>query len=303
MPSLTARQGRDVALLLLGLAVFAANLATPLWGDDWCRLGLPDVATVLARTAEEYRGWTGRVGPLLLTYLALGPGRAVPIPLLEALNALAFLAILVLLLRLVAHATGEAKAERSFAGSFATWLGAGLMLWWLPRTIGEVALWKTGAINYAWAVALALLLLERALAWSAAKQRPHGASVAGLALLSAFAATFLEPLAVMLTAMLCGLALLAWRRAVPAAMALSALAAAHLLGTLVLLMAPGNFVRAAEAAVTSPAARIEGWIGFAGSLFDPLWIGAIAVIALAWRCCRCRARPWRRASPSRRAWQ
>ncbi|WP_372621105.1 DUF6056 family protein [Falsiroseomonas sp.] len=298
MRSLTARQGRDAALLLLGLAVFAANLATPLWGDDWCRLGLPDLAAVLARTAEEYRGWTGRIGPLLLTYLALGPGRAVPLPWLEAANTLAFLAILVLLMRLVTRATGEAAPARGFAGSFATWLGAGLMLWWLPRAIGEAALWKTGAINYAWAVALELLVLERALAWSAMTQRPRLAPALALALIAAFAATFLEPLAVLATAALGGLALLAGRRAAPATAALAVLAGAHLLGLLALLLAPGNFVRAAETAATSPVERIEGWIGFVGSLFDPLWILAVVLIALAWRVPGSRARPaWQPALP------
>jgi hypothetical protein len=283
MRSLTARQGRDAALLLLGLFVLAANLATPLWGDDWCRIGGTELAGVLDRTLAEYRDWTGRLGPLALTYFALGPGRAVPLPWLEALNTAAFLAIVALLLRLAARATGEAATSGSFARAFATWLGAGLMLWWLPRAIGEAALWKTGAINYAWALALELLVLERALAWLATTRAPRPFALAGVALAALAAATFLEPLAVLATAALCGIALLACRRRAPTAGALGLLAGAHLLGMLVLLAAPGNFERAAETTATSLASRIEGWIGFAGSLFDPLWAVALAVIIAAWR--------------------
>ena len=72
---------------------------------------------------------------------------------------------------------------------------------------------------------------------------------------------------------------MAWKRGQPAP---DGLTAGHLVGTIILIAAPGNFVRAGTMGASPVADRIEGVIGNLGSLFDPYWIAATAVVALSY---------------------
>jgi hypothetical protein len=95
-------------------------------------------------------------------------------------------------------------------------------------------------------------------------------------------ATFLEPISVVVSAVLVGWSVACRRRALPAPFGL---VLGHLAGTALLLAAPGNFVRAATLPASPPLDRLFGVAANFGSLFDPTWIVALAVmvLALGWR--------------------
>jgi hypothetical protein len=277
-----SRAGRNIVICLVWLFVFVAGLATPLWGDDWCRQNVIDLGAIFSSVTREYFDWTGRIAPILFTYVTLGPGRAIPLPWFEAVNALVFVALLVLLISLAERVSQRSATAGGFARVFATWLLAGLMLWWLPRTIGEVALWKTGAIAYLWAVTLSLFLVERAIAWQAEDRAPRTIIVAGLGLLALATGTFLETIAIVTTFLLLALAARAYLRGLCVARAIAVVAGMHLFGMAILLAAPGNFQRASDLTPTSFSSQIDGWIGFLGRLFDPIWIVAALLLVAAW---------------------
>ena len=78
---------------------------------------------------------------------------------------------------------------------------------------------------------------------------------------------------------LAGLCLLRWRRREPVPLLP---AAAHLAGTLVVALAPGNFARAGVLPRSPPLDRLAGVFGNLGSLFDAYWLPAVGVVAWAY---------------------
>ena len=150
---------------------------------------------------------------------------------------------------------------------------AAILMWWLPRTIAEVALWKMGSIVYLWAVAGEVWLVRRVLMGASRPGR------IGLAVVAFAIATFLETLSVLVAAVL-----LAWclwcrykHRAAPVGVLFGQVA-----GTAVVLLAPGNMTRAATMPEGGAIDRIVGVVGNLGSLFDLTWLAAVAVLVVAY---------------------
>ncbi|GBQ80515.1 hypothetical protein AA13595_0364 [Gluconacetobacter johannae DSM 13595] len=190
----------------------------------------------------------------------------------DIVNAGVFLALVLNVLSLSSHAADRASPSRPRAASPTEILFVALLLWWLPRDFGEVALWKTGAIGYLWAITGELwvlrLLVER--------RPPHGfAAMAGGFVI----ATFLESISLFVSGVL-----LLWclrcrhvQKPVP-----WGLLAAHAAGTTVLLAAPGNFARADTMSPSPPLDRLIGVVGNLGSIFDAWWLLAAAAVAMAY---------------------
>jgi hypothetical protein len=243
-----------------------ANAVTPLWADDYCRVILRGIAEAIAHAWDEYQSWTGRFFVIAITYAVMGSGWRWSMLGFDLANAAVFLVLIRTVLALAQQAGGVAGPRDALAGFLET-LFVALLLWWLPRTIGEVALWKTGSIGYLWAVTGELLLLRLVLAGRGGWVLPPFAFVM---------ATFLEPLSLLVTGML---AAIAWqqRRVLSVAVLL-----AHGAGLLFLLGAPGNFARAAAVAPSPALDRLEGVVGNLGSLVDPYWLPALTVVLRAY---------------------
>lgn len=273
MPEIVPTPSRNAAALklaayaLVAAALAWANIVTPLWADDYCRLSASGFAEPFALAWRDWFTWTGRFFVTAFTYLALGFGRDRSFLPFDLLNALVFVALVHEILRLARLAT--ATSPRTGLAAAAEILFTALALWWLPRAIGEVALWKTGAIGYLWAVAGAAFIVRTAL--------ERGRTPPAWTLPFAFAiGTFLEPVSALTTLVLTALVVLRWREG----RAPLSLAFAHALGTAVLIAAPGNLVRQATMPPSPLLDRLEGIWGNLGSLFDPLWIAAIALLLL-----------------------
>jgi len=260
--------------MLLATYVFTlwANIKTPLWGDDYCRIIPPSLTEPFALAWRDYFHWTGRFFATAATYLALEIGRYWSPLLFDVVNGAIFIGLILNVLALAQLAAGLTRTPRltdvgAIDVAFVT-----LLLWWLPRDFAEVALWKTGSIGYLWAVTGELWVLRLALADSP-EERPW-------VLLSAFIlATILETLSLFITGFLLVWCVLCWQREGKAPWQL---ATAHALGTIFVLAAPGNFVRAATMPPSPPLDRLIGVIGNLGSLFDPYWIVAALVVAFAY---------------------
>jgi hypothetical protein len=276
-------RGHHFALLACVVFLVWANIETPMWADDYCRAVDPNIGDALAAAWVDYFHWTGRFFTTAITYVVMANGWATSMIPFDVLNALIFVGLVALVVRLAAFAAPPTgTGERPRLADFADALFAALLIWWAPRGISEAALWKTGSIGYLWAVAGEFLILERALALMLRGTVPPRL---WLAVPFAFVmATFLEPLSVVLSLALGVLAVQAWSRGRPAHWLLS-VAVAHGAGTIVLLGAPGNFARAAAVAPlvgSSPLAdRISGIYANMGKLVGGYTLGALALTVAA----------------------
>jgi len=275
---MTGRSGAAAfAPALVLLAVFAfmvwANLVTPLWGDDYCRITSPDAVRPFVVAWHDYFAWSGRFFVFAITYFVMAVGRAWSMVPFDVLNALVFLALIGNVRALARLAAGLPRETRADPLAVAVEMAfVFLLLWWLPRDVAEVALWKTGAVNYLWAMTGELWVLRRMLA-------PPRAGQGWTVPVAFLVATFLESLSAMMSLLLAGLCLLRWRRREPVPLLP---AAAHLAGTLVVALAPGNFARAGVLARSPPLDRLAGVFGNLGSLFDAYWLPAVGVVAWAY---------------------
>lgn len=275
--------GQAIALSLCFIFVLWANLITPLWSDEWCRLGLAqDLAGVFRETWIDYKTWAGRIAPSFMAYYSFGPGFGGPVPWFEIVNTGMFVWLAWLLVRIPERICGVSIARtRGFAGAFAIQATACVALWWVPGSIGEAGLWKTGALVFLWPVAGAAFLLERGLAIRQGAT-PRPAAFVALLVGAVVFGTTLEPLVLATTLLL---AALAWTaRSSPRSFRLIAMiAAAHALGGFIMLTAPGNYVRAGVAFVpASLDERLMAWYWFLRRILDPAWIIAVAALGVVW---------------------
>ncbi len=276
----SASTGRFLALALTGALVFLANLATPLWADDHCRAMGADLGEALRLASVEYGTWSGRFLVSGLTYALMGDGIGVPW-LFVTLNSAAFVGLVRLLLALAAMAGGgRSSTGESASRTFAEAGFAALALWWLPWSIAETALWRSGSVGYLWAVLAELLVLFLVLRTPRAGLTRRVA----VALLAFAAATMLETAALATTlalALLClhrrraGTGRLPWLET-----------GAHALGFLVSALAPGNRARTAfldaEPGLDGLLARLGGTLDLAGRLVDGWGLAVLALAALGW---------------------
>jgi hypothetical protein len=265
------RRGREAGLLPWFLFLLWANFVTPEWADDYCRTIPGGVFAYVDATWSDYFAWTGRFLVDIATYIAMSTTPIIGPIGFDIINAAFFAGLIYIVSGLIRWAI-PTNRPAGFWRDFSDTMAIGLMLFWLPRTIGEVALWKTGAINYLWASVGEFGLLLMML--------PNRPAPSWWAVPLAFvSATCLEPLSVMMSALLVAGAIFIHsdREIVKKRWAV---AAAHAVGSVLLLAAPGNFVRAAGMPPSPFFTRVAGLIGNLGSLFDLTWLAAGVVTAL-----------------------
>ncbi|GAB6966206.1 hypothetical protein JCM25156A_02430 [Komagataeibacter kakiaceti JCM 25156] len=259
--------GEWPGLALCSAFLLWANLITPLWADDYCRTMPPHIGTILRIVWGNYNFWTGRWFTTLITFLFLDLHHYGSLIVFAVVNTAVFAFLVHVVLHMCRNAVGDAPTPDTRTG-LAQCLLVFLMLWWLPRTIGEVALWKTGAIGYLWPVAGEMWVLARVLS-----HRTHMNAAQYIAVF--LIATFLEPLSALLALILLGSCVLAWKHARPIPWALLC---SHGAGMVMLGLAPGNYVRARTLPPSPLPDRLDGLLGNTGSLFDPFWIPFVLVI-------------------------
>jgi hypothetical protein len=269
------RAWRKYQILLVFPLLFLvwANLETPFWADDYCRIIPVSFLKPIALAYRDYFEWTGRFFVIATTYYALETGYAwTKIP-LDIVNAVIFGALIVNVIGLSRTAAGKAfDATRPMLSSLIDIIFVFLMLWWLPRTIGEVALWKTGSIGYLWPVTGELWVARLLLEDRGLERQPW---LIGFGFIIA---TFLEPVSILMSLLLVAWCIWRWKRQRQPPVWLTC---SHCLGTVVLVIAPGNFVRAAKMASGPMLDHVDGVMGSLGSLFDLYWFPFIVVVALA----------------------
>lgn len=220
--------------------MFALNWMTPTWGDDWHRtLPAGDLKTLFVRVAWEYETWTGRLGALIPTYLLLWqyPGGAL---VFAVLNAGAFC---LLLLGIFRNAVGRYPADNALDS--VVFCAALIGVWFYTDGFGETILWKTGAVGFLWVVvATAFVIVPYVDLISRAPHVAEPASRKWLVVLPCLVTgTGLEITSAATVVLMGGALLIQWRRRQPIPASCITGAMAYLAGTVVLIGAPGNYVR------------------------------------------------------------
>ena len=144
--------GTAFLVCLFAAYFFLLNRYVPLFADDYCRWhdGF-SLRHVWSSTVSEYFGWTGRFPVMFLSYSFLSSGKT-GIVLHGILNAVALGAACYLAF----VTSGCAKFFWCRACLIVCFV---FLLWFMPSVFGEVALWKTGAIQYFWGMVVATACL------------------------------------------------------------------------------------------------------------------------------------------------
>jgi hypothetical protein len=277
--------GWDAKLALILIFVFAlwANLMTPYWADDYVRMVDAGPIQSIILAWHDYFSWTGRIFVTAATYALMSFSHRWSVIPFDILNAFFFVALTYLITSLAASDRKDRGLPFILGRGFVDYMAVALMLWWLPRSIGEVALWKTGSIGYLWAITGEMFLLERSIASTRRLgHRPAMRTNLAVGAAAFIIATALEPLSLLFSGLLVINALLACKRNRIIAPRVIVIALCHVLGTIVLFSAPGNYARAHTVANVGAIKNLLGWLGFFGELFDPMWLPVILIGALAY---------------------
>ncbi|WP_133258750.1 DUF6056 family protein [Novacetimonas cocois] len=257
-------------------AIFAfvlwANLITPLWADDYCRSIPFDIRNTFHIVYGNYFYWTGRYFTTLITFFFMEMKDYHSIFLFDILNSIIFCCLVFNCCKISENLIPRGVKHDEDRVSAINILFIFLALWWIPRDIAEVALWKTGSIGYLWPVTGELWILRQVLA----KRTHYGLAACCFVF---FISTFLEPLSLLMSIVLVCYGIGSYRRraAVP-----WGFIAAHMLGTAFLWLAPGNYVRARVMEHDTVLHRLDGLFGNFGSLFDLYWLPFIAILLICY---------------------
>jgi Family of unknown function (DUF6056) len=272
-------RGIGFFLLAVFVLMFTLNQLTPLWGDDWYRTEPPNFE-FFSRIKAEYLTWTGRVSVLLLTFILfwMYPGSVV---LFNVINTVVFCSLLV---GIFLAATG--RYPKSWRLDGVTLFVALVSIWFFTQGFGEAILWKTGAIAYLWVITAAIFLLNPFVSlMSESRVVPDTRQrIVLLPIAYGFLALSLENVSVaMLVMMAFALGRARWLEVkLPRWYVFSLLA--QLIGTVILLAAPGNFVRVAAQSDGIPMTRRLGdllaLIWQHGTTITPVFIVIAALLLL-----------------------
>lgn len=226
-------------LLIIFAVMFELNNLMPLHRDDYdysmvWKTGehLNSLADVFESTWRHYFLHGGRAFTVFCLTLFLWLGKFA----FDVANALMFVALVVLI---YLHARREIKFDEP-----AIMAAAGLLAWLCLPHFGEVAIWKSGSTVYLWsAVPVALFLLPYNFTFAGTKNFGDSNYFAALMLLlGIIAGCSVENLAVTVTFLSAGLSLYFLNKN-NLQLWMVAGSLGNLIGLIILLAAPGNFVR------------------------------------------------------------
>ncbi len=228
-------------LLTVGVGFLFLNQLVPLFADDHCRASESfSIVRVVHAAYNTYFSWSGRFPVMFFNFLFHADGHRL-VGVFEIMNALALCAACVLALRL-------APQSPSFWHGFGLAMTFLFLFWFVPDFFGEAVLWKTGAVQYFWGLLLAaacLLPVLRAAVYG--EIYAPGRLIAGVFLFAAFlGGAWLENVSVAVAAVWA--AALAYihfgqRRTVPKVLSVGLVL--WVTGAVLLIAAPGNYVRVA----------------------------------------------------------
>lgn len=233
--------GVGSVVLVVSVSFFILNQHVPRFADDFCRLTTSfDLFSILANVFSDYIEWTGRFPVMFVTRVILSLGD--PGMLLFSIsNAL----VLVVGCRLATHFVVP-EAGHKTSVQLCVLICFLFMFWFFPHRIGEVALWKTGAIQYFWGSIIALcaltpvvdrVVLDRPVKWGVT---PY----VGWVLLCFIGGAWLENITVAIAAtwfMLLLYRRFGQNRVIERHLVIGLIA--WTLGMALLIIAPGNYVR------------------------------------------------------------
>lgn len=248
--------------IFIFILILLLNSFTPLWGDDWWRaVSIWDFPGIFERISAEYMNWSGRVSVLFLTFLLLlkYPGSVI---LFNLINS-AVLCLLVLGIFRAAIGRYPGKERRDALLVLLTFC----CIWLFSHAFGEAALWKTGAIAYLWVITAAIFLITPYIELLSSQQVQPDTRLRLWAwpLFAFFWAMGLENVSVSCVVFMTYCLIAARLRGLHAARWYWHVLLGQGIGTLILVLAPGNFARF--------AAQDDGqtlWIRF-GKLADLIW--------------------------------
>jgi hypothetical protein len=153
--------------LLPAFAFLILNIATPRFADDYCRYALSlDLPEIVSLVIDEYTNWTGRFPVIFLTRVVFSLGDF-GIVLFNLLNTLVLFLTVKMLTEIISPTKAEPKKITLENSHWSTIQSTAVfhitfyaLLWFTLFRFGEVTLWKTGAIQYLWGCALALFALK-----------------------------------------------------------------------------------------------------------------------------------------------
>lgn len=234
---------KDIALLslisVIALYFLTLNRYIPMFADDYCRFrNTFDIFYVIAETKNTYYMWSGRFPVMFLNIFFFSAGKFGKFA-VELLNgfALGFLCYL---------ATFVIPDRRNISVNACVIVCFLFLLWFTPNNFGEVALWKTGAVQYLWGVLIATICIVpvlRFLIYGKNMLSPRY-SMTAYAIVSFLGGAWLEHLSVALA--LVWLVLLVYgfkikNEPVPKILVLGFVL--WVIGTASLMAAPGNYCR------------------------------------------------------------
>jgi|GEM_PF-5970418 len=239
------------------------NSVVPLIADDYCRgataqhLGF---LAILKAVYKEYFSWAGRIVPTFFTYLFLQHG----IFFIGVINSL-----MLLFLSYVIFLHAYLRQPNKISDGLVLILIFGL-IWFFPTAGGETFFWKTGAIQYLWPMPLTLCFIYYyRLLLSGNDNFPDELYIrvaffaSGLLL-----GTWLENLSVTISAFLVATLLyikFLQKKNIKTWACLGCLG--YVIGTTILIIAPGNFVRLHSGAGVYNYNLLEKFIPIAKMIF------------------------------------
>ena len=235
-----SKQVQSVIILLIIFAVmFALNSLMPLHRDDYdysmiWKTGehLNSLSDVFESTYIHYFEHGGRAFTVFCLILFLWLGKFI----FDVANALMFTALIVLI---YLHTRREIKFDEPKILA-----AAGILAWLCIPHFGEVAVWKSGSTVYLWsAVPVALFLLPYNLTLARTKNFGNSKIFAlAMFLLGIIAGCSVENLAVTVTVLSAAISFYALNQKFFQTWMLAG-TFGNILGLIILLAAPGNFVR------------------------------------------------------------